>query len=88
MERRTSFLGCGHVFGKQVFDPVWPERTTPHAWEQRIAGLGVKFTQPLAQCHDGILAKRCAPFLAALPATMHMGSLAEDDILPAEADEF
>jgi hypothetical protein len=88
LERRTSLLGCGRVFGKQVFDPVWPERTAPHAWEQGIAGLGVKFTQPFAQCDDGILAKRGASFLAAFPATMDVSSPAENYVIPAEADEF
>ena len=76
------------MFGEQVLHSVWPERPAPHAWEQRIPGLSIKFTQPLVQCRDGILAEGSASFLTAFPATMDMGSPAEDDILPAEADKF
>jgi hypothetical protein len=71
-----------------MFDPVWSERTTPHAWKHRVTGLGVKFAKPIAQFPDNLLAKRGTAFLTAFPATTYMGSIAEHNVLPTEADEL
>jgi hypothetical protein len=73
---------------KQVLNSVHPEWAASCTGKQGIGWARIILTKPTTQCLYSVLAKRSTTFLATLAQTVHVGSIAEYDVLTAKAYEL
>jgi hypothetical protein len=76
------------VLADEPFDRVAAERAVPAAGEQGAVGPAAEFCHPGAQDRGRLRGERGAAFFAPLAVAAQVRSLAEAEVLAAQADEF